>query len=518
LQEPAFETRGTAEPSPFEAAPLEVPSPEPPPAFEAAPQFPEPAPTDEITFEGLDAGMPPLEDKESFAEDSHQTAVPAGDVREQPFREEAPLPVEETEVFGGAAETREELVGEVREPEHAVQQPAAEVQADIGEIWAEAEFYFQQGLFDEAKKHYARIVELNPSERRAIERLGEISREEEQTLEFSKLAEAVEDLGGAAGGAGDGQEMPLSASDEDAVRSLMQEISQLKKPEKPAAPFPLAEEEAVFPPPQLSAPGKKAGPAVTPAVGSRSGAEFDGNEEDFFDLGEELNKESKASPARQSAQSSDDFFDLAAELRDELSTVAVPERSAGPTEEQSLDEIFEDFKRGVEQQSVKEDVDTHYNLGVAYKEMGLLDDAISEFIMTPEEEPKYILSRYMLGLCYMEKGDYQNAADEIQNALRNAESLSEEEQDTLGMHYDLGLAYQGAGKLNNAISEFQIVHALDPEYRDTATKLKELQQGDFISLDQLKDDIEREISSKFLEAGERIEREERNRKNEKVRN
>ncbi len=86
------------------------------------------------------------------------------------------------------------------------------------------------------------------------------------------------------------------------------------------------------------------------------------------------------------------------------------------------------------------------------------------------------------------------------------------------MHYDLGLAYQGAGNLNNAISEFQIVHALDPGYRDTSTKLKELQQGDFISLDQLKDDIEREISSKFLKEGERIEREERNRKNEKVRN
>jgi tetratricopeptide (TPR) repeat protein len=520
LQEPSFETSETAEPYPFEATPPEVLSPKPPPAFETAPQFPEPAPTDEITFEGLDAGMPPLEDKEPYAEGPLQTAMPAGDANEQPFTEEAPTPVEEADAFAeaaGAAATGQEFVGEVREPEHAVQ-PEAEDHVDLGEIWAEAEFYFQQGLFDEAKKHYARIVELNPSERRAIERLGEISREEEQTLEFSKLAEAVEDLGGPApGAAGDGQELPLSASDEDAVRSLMQEISQLKKPEKQAAPFPLAEEEAIFPPPRISAP--KAGPAVdTPAAASRSGAGFDDNEEDFFDLGEELNKESKAPPARQFAQSSDDFFDLAAELRDELSTVAVPERSAGPTEEQSLDEIFEDFKRGVEQQSVKEDVDTHYNLGVAYKEMGLLDDAISEFIMTPEEEPKYILSRYMLGLCYMEKGDYQNAADEIQNALRNAESLSEEEQDTLGMHYDLGLAYQGAGKLNNAISEFQIVHALDPEYRDTATKLKELQQGDFISLDQLKNDIEREISSKFLEAGEKIEREEKNRKNERVRN
>jgi len=147
-----------------------------------------------------------------------------------------------------------------------------------------------------------------------------------------------------------------------------------------------------------------------------------------------------------------------------------------------------------------------------------LDDAIAEFILTPEDEPRFIQSRYLLGLCYMEKGEYQNAAREIQHALHCSESLLQEDEDTLGMHYDLGLAYQGAGNINNAISEFQIVEALDPGYRDTTSKLKELQQGDFISLDQLKDDIEKEISSKFFEEGERIEREEKNRKSERVRN
>jgi hypothetical protein len=58
---------------------------------------------------------------------------------------------------------------------------------------------------------------------------------------------------------------------------------------------------------------------------------------------------------------------------------------------------------------------------------------------------------------------------------------------------------------------------MDPNYRDIAVKTKELRQGDYISLDQLKDDIEKEISAKFLEEGERIEREEKTRRNEKVR-
>ena len=501
-----IETPESVEPFLYESSPPEVSSIEPPPAFEETVQFQEPPPADEITFEGLDAGMPILEKQEPSAESPAQTARP----REEP---------NSLEEQRQAAETREEPVEDILEPERDTQKPITDIPPDIGEIWSEAEFYFQQGLFDEAKKHYARIVELNPDDRRAVERLRELSREEEQSVEFSKLAEAVEELEGAVNIESDGQELPLSASDEDAVRSLMQEIAQLKKTQTPAPPLPSAGKEPVSPQQPTQAAAKKAESPVTPeAVSTKPGEKFSLPEEDFFDLGEELNKESKRGPARTSEQSSEDFFDLAAELRDELSTVAVPERSAGSSEEQSLDEIFEDFKRGVEQQSVKEDVDTHYNLGVAYKEMGLLDDAISEFIMTPEDEPKFIQSRYMLGLCYMEKGEYQKAADEIQHALHCAESLSEEEQDTLGMHYDLGLAYQGAGNLSNAISEFQIVHALDPGYRDTTTKLKELQQGDFISLDQLKDDIEREISSKFLKEGERIQREERNRKNEKVRN
>jgi pilus assembly protein FimV len=501
--EPSIKSPVPAEP--FESASLEVSSPEPPPAFEDTLQFQEPFPADVITFEGLEPGIPNLDEQTRSADVFPQATAPA-------------------EEYGSSGKklqptnTSEKPVAKIPEPKHAVQLPIGGIPPDTEEMWSEAEFYFQQGLFDEAKKHYARIVELDPDNQRAIERLGELSREEEQSLEFSKLAEAVEELEGASDIEADGQELPLSVSDEDAVRTLMEEISKLKKQE-PASLFPPAGKERVSPQ-QLEQPaGKKIEPFVTLASNDTQSAErLSDSEEDFFDLGKELNKESKNVSLRKPEPPTEDFFDLAAELRDELSTVAVPERVDGPSQEQSLDDIFEDFKRGVEEQSVKEDVDTHYNLGVAYKEMGLLDDAISEFILTPQHEPKFIQSRYMLGLCYMEKGEYQNAAAEILYALRCTASLGGNEQDTLGMHYDLGLSYQGAGNINSAINEFQIVLALKPGYRDTTTKLKELQQGDFISLDRLKDDIEREITSTFSKEGERIEREERNRKNEKVRN
>jgi tetratricopeptide (TPR) repeat protein len=284
------------------------------------------------------------------------------------------------------------------------------------------------------------------------------------------------------------------------------------------------DEEAVPPVPEHPvfhrAPGSERQASAPPADEDFSvlGDELRDAEEDFGDLGAGRGREAAPAGAPAGGGTSDDFFDLAAELRDELSSIPVPERTAASAEEQSLDEIFEDFKKGVEQQESKQDVDTHYNLGIAYKEMGLLDDAVAEFLMTSEGEQKFVDSKYMLGLCYMEQGEYYKAIAEIHNALNYTVSFGGSQEEQLSMHYDLGLAYQGAGNVAEAISEFQRVSEMDPGYRDVEEKLKELQAGELISMEQLKEDIEKEISSKFLEEGERIEREEKTRKSDKVRN
>jgi len=439
-----------------------------------------------ITFEGLDTQLPPL-DEEAFSEGAPALEVP--ETEQQPA-EEAPVIMEQP----STPEVPEERAAEV----------------DLIEIWAEAEFYYQQGLFDEAKKHYAKIIGISPSDRRAIDRLAEISREEDDTREFTKLAEAVEGLEDAVPSEDSEGELATSASDEEAVRRLMEEIAEIHKEQKPQ---PAPPREVV--PPQEPQPVQAA-----EVVGSSTASVKMPAEEDFFNFGAELQDEVTTSMQEQEKKS-EDFFDLAAELRDELSTTAVAAvttRPSKPPEEQSLDDIFQEFKKGVEQQAVKEDTDTHYNLGVAYKEMGLLEDAIAEFIMTHEGEPWFVQSRHMLGLCYMEMGEYQNAASEIQNALNYAMSMGIDNQSRIGMQYDLGLAYQGSGNIKASIIEFQQVSDVNPRYRDTAAKLKELRRGDFISLEQLKDDIEKEISSKFLEEGERIEREEKSRRSDKMRN
>lgn len=379
-----------------------------------------------------------------------------------------------------------------KEPAMPKDAPAFEPLAtvDISEIWAEAEFFFQQGLFDEAKKRYEEILILSPDNKRARERLAELSREKEDVQEFSKLTEAVEGLEGlvpsdALQSAGFAE----STSDEEAVRTLMEEIKQLEKAKRGSA--------------HLEAP---------PPFEHK--AEVADRKDGFFYPGTDLGTEAPAPSAEE--EGSEDFFDLAAELRAELGDISLQQRPSIPAEEQTLDDIFEEFKRGVEIQASREESDIHYNLGIAYKEMGLLDEAISEFLMTREGEPMFVESRHMLGLCFMEQGEYLKAATEIRNALGFLESLGGDQRQRIEMLYDLGLAYQGAGNTREALNAFQQVHDAAPSYRDTASKIKELQAGDFISLDQLKEEIEKEISTKFFEEGERIEKEEKTKKNEKV--
>ncbi|MGC1456318.1 MAG: tetratricopeptide repeat protein [Nitrospirota bacterium] len=506
------ETFPVAEPTAIDRQPVE----EEPPLFET-PFDAEPAAIDQqlVEEEPPIAETPfdtepalidrqPVEEEPMPIAETPFDAEPAP-IDQQPAEEEPPL-VETSFVTDPTEEEppliEKEFAGESEQPvlaetEAAVHKPP---EVDIDEIWAEAEFYFQQGLFDEAKKHYTQIVALTPGNQRAGDRLAEISREENETREFAQLTDAVEGLEGHFPPASVEGVLATSASDDEAVRALMLEIQQLKQQSAPPPP-PLKDAAQ----PQATAANALSSP-VEPAEKA--------DEEDFFDLGAELQREAAA--AQQGEAASGEFFDLATELKDELSNITTPVRPVVPAEEQSLDDIFEEFKKGVEQQSAKEDADTHYNLGVAYKEMGLLDDAIGEFIMTPEDEPKFVQSRYLLGLCYMEKGEYQNAIGEIRSALDYADSLGFETENRIEMHYDLGLACQCAGDIASATDEFQKVVDEDPGYRDTTAKLQDIQKGDFISLEQLKDDIEKEISTKFLEEGVRIEREEKTRKNERV--
>jgi len=168
----------------------------------------------------------------------------------------------------------------------------------------------------------------------------------------------------------------------------------------------------------------------------------------------------------------DDFFDLAAELESELEEDA--EEIPLGEEEQSLEEIFKEFKKGVEQQLDSEDYDTHYNLGIAYKEMGLIDEAIGEFQLASKDPKRAVECASMLGLCFLEKGMPQLAIKWYRKGLEMPE-ITEEEH--IGLLYDLGSAYVEVGDTDNAQKAFMEVYGMNSNYRDIVSRIKQLEDA-----------------------------------------
>ena len=169
------------------------------------------------------------------------------------------------------------------------------------------------------------------------------------------------------------------------------------------------------------------------------------------------------------------FFNLAEELEKELSEEAIPEDSdeiSTPQGEVSLEEIFREFKKGVEQQLSAEDYETHFNLGIAYKEMGLVDEAIGEFQLASKDPARAIECCSMLGHCFLEKGMPQLAINWFRKGLE-APVITEAE--TAGMLYDLGSVYQHTGDMDLAYKTFLEVYGLNTSYRDIAQRVKDLE-------------------------------------------
>jgi tetratricopeptide (TPR) repeat protein len=168
----------------------------------------------------------------------------------------------------------------------------------------------------------------------------------------------------------------------------------------------------------------------------------------------------------------DDFFDLAGELVEELSREEVFQRDGVTIQsEQSLEDIVEGFKKGVAEHLSPTDYDTHFNLGIAYREMGLLDEAIGEFQLAAKDASHLVLCCSMLGLCFLDKGLPDLAVKWYRRALE-APAISEEDQ--LGMLYDLGNVYMQVGDNATAYNTFAELYGINAHYRDVVAKLEEL--------------------------------------------
>lgn len=167
------------------------------------------------------------------------------------------------------------------------------------------------------------------------------------------------------------------------------------------------------------------------------------------------------------------FFDLAAELEKELAEdeLVAEATGVGKGGEVSIEDLFREFQRGVAEQIQEQDYDTHFNLGLAYREMGLLDEAIGEFQLALHSPQLFIEGASMIAACYMEKGLPEQAAEWYARGL-TAPGLSPET--VLGLRYELGRAQEAAGRNAEALGNFTEVLAVNPGFRDVVNRVSRL--------------------------------------------
>jgi tetratricopeptide (TPR) repeat protein len=178
----------------------------------------------------------------------------------------------------------------------------------------------------------------------------------------------------------------------------------------------------------------------------------------------------------------DELTPTMAEPRDTVPETAPAEKEpvAASTESGPLKEVFEEFRAELGEMGAEdEDLETHYNLGIAFREMGLLEDAISEFQKVAKANDHGKAFRYamqcstLLGLAFMEKGQPDIAAIWYERAL-NTPALDSESK--LALRYDLGVAQETAGDLEAALKSFSQVYAINIDYRDVAERIASLQK------------------------------------------
>ena len=162
-----------------------------------------------------------------------------------------------------------------------------------------------------------------------------------------------------------------------------------------------------------------------------------------------------------------------------VQTAPVPEVSAETLNQ--LSEVFQEFRNefGEEGADEDEDLETHYNLGIAYREMGLLDEAIGEFQKVAKAIQKGKPFAYamncstLLALSFSDKGEPQIAALWYQRALATP-GLDQEA--ILALRYDLGVSLEQAGESDAALDSFRQVYAMNIDYRDVADRIAVLQK------------------------------------------
>lgn len=170
-----------------------------------------------------------------------------------------------------------------------------------------------------------------------------------------------------------------------------------------------------------------------------------------------------------------DFVDLGSLLRAEETPKStrfeVRVTEPGAEDEFDFAEMLAQFRAKVAEAVTPEDYASHYDLGIAYQEMGLLDEAITEFQIAARGESHRLRAQEMLGRCFLEKGEFKVA----QKVLLRALQVGDDEA-LVAVYYDLGRVHEALGEPARALEFYERALSVDIGFRDVAVRVRSLRK------------------------------------------
>ena len=179
---------------------------------------------------------------------------------------------------------------------------------------------------------------------------------------------------------------------------------------------------------------------------------------------------------RDSIDDTGDFIDLGSLVLDDDhadrdTRMKVEDEEPTGDEEKDFQEMLARFKQGIDENIDEADFQSHYDLGVAFKEMGLLDEAISEFQRALRAPEGKLRTSEALGVCFFDKGAFAVTESILRRGL---ELPASGDQERLGILYWLARALEEQGKKAEAKEHYGRVFAVDIRFRDVGDRVKAL--------------------------------------------
>jgi tetratricopeptide (TPR) repeat protein len=397
----------------------------------------------------------------------------------------------------------------VPEKQESTKKPAAAKAAEpeveeisgtaISDLLDEIKFYLSQQMWEEARSAIKRVEKLAPANFELPDLKAQLD------AGMAAAAPAVEDGSTVVeydfetelAAAEAEKQTPESRIEEAPVQQMEVAAPVVEKPEPVVAELsveeieietiePVVEElepvvEEIFEPPVEEPPVIEPEPEPEPvaAVAAAPANEKDVLSELVLDLEDALGIDfGETAPVGQPSLAAAAVATAAPAAPHAAAVAAAPAVQAQMADASSvLSELFEEFKEEVgEAAEEKEDPDTHYNLGVAFKEMGLLDEAIGELqkvckaIDTGAKFSQVMQAYTWLANCFVEKGVPEAAVKWYEKAL----SIPSSPESQTALHYDLASTYEAAGDRSLALKHFTEVYGTNIDYRDVAQRIKAL--------------------------------------------